>query len=53
MISNVSPSNFSLDNTLNTLWYAEWVMSLSSNTKWKKDEMMLIRDTSKIIIVEE
>lgn len=53
MISNVSPANTSLDNTLNTLRYADRVMSLSSNNKKKKDEMMLIRDQSKIELVED
>ena len=52
MISNISPSNYSLENTLNTLWYAERVMSLSSINKKKKDEMMLLRDTSKITIID-
>lgn len=33
MISNVSPGNQSLENTLNTLRYAERVMSLSFNGK--------------------
>lgn len=47
MISTVSPGNSSLENTLNTLRYAERVMSLSSNKK-KKDDLMLIWDSSKI-----
>jgi len=48
MISNVSPGNSSLENTLNTLRYAERVMSLSSTNKWKKDDLMLLWDSSKI-----
>jgi hypothetical protein len=48
MISTISPGNSSIENTLNTLRYAERVMSLSSNNKRKKEDLMLLRDSSKI-----
>lgn len=48
MISNISPGNSSLENTLNTLRYTERVMSLTSTNKKKKQDLMLLRDTTKI-----
>lgn len=53
MISNISPGNSSLENTLNTLRYAERVMNLASDQKKWKSDMMLLRDGNKIRKVQE
>lgn len=53
MICTISPSNSSLENTLNSLRYSERVMSLNSTQQKKKQDLMLNRNTNNVKIFQE
>lgn len=55
MIGNISPSIDSVENTLNTLRYADWVKELkdgSGKQHMDKNELMLARDKNKSTLIE-